>query len=184
MHRRCNISEKEGRTGCPTNNGNRERVIPRTLRFVATPEDRFSRIIFCRIRSGFICRIIVTCLVVVGPPLHAFGQREANEPFADSRTISTPGLNLRGWQGTVMFTAALREKFGKVTWGVWFSRPRRRPSSLDSSSVGFEDEDDGRWTRTAKGQQYACCPSPISALAMNRSKISLRLPLGYEWPPR
>jgi hypothetical protein len=75
---RCNIGEKEGRTGCPTNNGNRERVIARTLRVVAAPEDRFSRIIFCRIRSGFICRIIqiiVICLVLVGPPSIAFDQR-------------------------------------------------------------------------------------------------------------
>jgi hypothetical protein len=41
---------------------------------------------------------------------------EADEPLADSRSISTPGLKPPGLAGTVAFTAALPEKFGKVTW--------------------------------------------------------------------
>ena len=148
---RCNIGEKEGRTGCPTNNGNRERVIARTLRVVAAPEDRFSRIIFCRIRSGFIFRIIqiiVICLVLVGPPSIAFDQRSRwtvcrFQDYFNARP-QPPGLS-----GTVTFTPDLQEKFGKVTWGVCFSRPRRRPSSSSSSSVfRFDSRTRDEGTRT------------------------------------
>jgi hypothetical protein len=39
----------------------------------------------------------VICLVVVGSSAMR-SPSETGGPFADSRTISTPGLNLQGWQ--------------------------------------------------------------------------------------
>ena len=149
---RCNIGEKEGRTGCPTNNGNRERVIARTLRVVAAPEDRFSRIIFCRIRSGFIFRIIqiiVICLVLVGPPSIAFDQRSRwtvcrFQDYFNARP-QPPGLS-----GTRAFTA-----------GVCFSRPRRRPSSSSSNPIPLisrtRTKDEGRGRKETDGERAAVC---------------------------
>jgi hypothetical protein len=131
-------------------------VIARTLRVVAAPEDRFSRIIFCRIRSGFICRIIqiiVICLVLVGPPSIAFDPAKPMDRLPVPGLFQRPASTSRAVRDSSVHPA-LPEKFGKVTWGVCFSRPRRRPSSSssssssDSTSFGFEDEDEGRRTRT------------------------------------
>src|SRR5215813_7578445 len=96
---------------------------------------------------------------------HAFAQRNWRtvcrfQDYFNARP-QPPGLS-----GTVTFTAALPEKFGKVTWAVWFSH--RRPSSLVLGSLrywfrgrGTKDEDE-RSNLTEKGEKgYRTNPKNI-----------------------
>ena len=85
----------------------------------------------------------VICLVVVGAPA-LLSPSETGEALADSRTISTPDLNLQGWQARYRSPLPYRKNWerlhGAGPSGFLVLRPRPRPSSSDSDSVCFEDD--------------------------------------------
>ena len=122
--------------------GNRERVIARTLGFATTSEARFSRVVFCRIRSGFI-HIDHVRLPGRGRPLRPL--------FREAKAVNRfPGLIRRAASTSrvVRHGCVHRCLTGKVGKGYskpsfCFSRPRPRiPDSW------FEDEGRGRGRRT------------------------------------